>query len=72
MGILPSFNKEPTIDELEEKTETLEAENRKMGQEVSLEEKKLLIAQLKERQTGLTPKNFNFDFQAIKQWLKTH
>jgi hypothetical protein len=70
MGILPSFKKEKTIDEMEEETENLEAENRKLDQEVSIEQKKVMIAQLKEK--GLKPGHFSFNWPAIKQWLKTH
>lgn len=74
-GILPSFKKEKSIDELEEETENLEAENRKVDQEVSLEEKKLIIAKLKQRGLELN----HFSGASIEDkvknaiaWLKTH
>jgi phage gp16-like protein len=70
MGILDSLTKKKkSIDELEEETENLEAENRKADQELSIEEKRVAIAQLKAR--GLKPSHFP-SWSAIIQWLKTH
>lgn len=64
------FQREKSLSEIEEETEQLEAENKRANQELSLAEKKVAIAQLKER--GLTPKHFSFNWAAIKNWLKTH
>ena len=72
MGLFDSIlgKKQKSIDELEEETENLEAENRKTDQEVGLAEKKVMLARLKER--GLSPKHFQFSWTAIRDWLKTH
>ncbi len=67
--------KEKSIEELEEETENLEAENRKVDQELSLEKKKVIIEQLKQR--GLQIKHFSGDslndkFKSAISWLKQH
>jgi hypothetical protein len=68
---LPFFGqKKKSIDELEENTEQLEAENREKDQELTLEQKKLAIAKLKER--GLTPGHFQWNWASIQAWIKTH
>ena len=64
------FRREKSMSELEDETERLEVENKKVGAELSLAEKKKAIADLKER--GLTPKHFAFDWQKIKEWIRTH
>ncbi len=64
------FKQEKSLSELEEETEKKEAENRLAATEVSLAEKKVMIAQLKEK--GLSPKFFNFDWARIKSWLRGH
>ncbi len=69
MSILGFGEKQKTIDELEEETENLEAQNRRADGEMTLLQKKVAIARLKEQ--GLSPKHFP-DWASIKQWLKTH
>lgn len=72
---LPFLKREKSIEELEEETEKLEAENREKDQEVSLEEKRYTIAQLKAR--GLKINQFSGQSldekikRAIK-WIKAH
>jgi hypothetical protein len=70
MSPLPFLKQKRTIDEVEEETEELEAQNREAEQELSLAQKKVAIAKLKER--GLTPSHFSFDWRKIRDWLKTH
>ena len=72
---LPFFKREKTIDEMESETEELEAANREKDQELSLEEKKYAIAQLKAR--GLKVNQFSGQSwdERIKRaavWLKSH
>jgi hypothetical protein len=70
MGLeLPFLKKKKTIDEMEEDTEELEVENREKDQELSLEQKRVAIAELKQR--GLKPSHFP-SWDAIKKFLKTH
>ena len=70
MGILESLKGKKTIDELEEETEGLEAENRKADQELTLAQKREATARLKEK--GLSPSHFNFSWPAIIKWIKSH
>lgn len=63
------FNRPKTISEIEEETEQKEAENKLVDNELSLAQKRVAIAQLKER--GLSPKHFP-DWDSIIKWLKTH
>jgi hypothetical protein len=67
---MPFWKSKPSLVELEEETEHLEAENKKTSVELSVAQKREAIARLKER--GLSPKNFSFDFRRILNWLKTH
>jgi len=62
---------EPSLTELEEKSELLEAKNRVAAQEFSLTEKKVMAAKLK-KEYGLSPSHFAFDFHKILKWLKEH
>jgi hypothetical protein len=62
---------EPSLTELEEKSELLEAKNRVAAQEFSLVEKRAMSAKLK-KEYGLTPKHFGADFSKILKWLKEH
>ena len=57
----------PTLSELEEETEHLEAENKKASVELSITEKKVATERLK--QQGLSPKHFGFDWGRIKKYL---
>jgi hypothetical protein len=68
MGLLKP---EPTLAELEEKEELLEARNRVAAQEFSLVEKRAMAAKLK-KEYGLSPSHFAFDFHRILKWLKEH
>jgi len=61
------FKREKSISELEEETELAEAEDKKVGVELSIAQKRQAIARLKER--GLTPKHFGFDWNAIKKFV---
>lgn len=70
MGILDSFKPKKSIDELEEETERLDAEDREVEKELSIAEKRVAIARLKE--SGLTPGHFNFDWKKILAWIKAH
>lgn len=58
-----------SLQEIEEETEHVEAENRRADMELSLAQKKEAISRLKER--GLSPKHFP-DWRSIMQWLRTH
>ena len=69
MGLTDMFKKQPTIEEMEEETENLEVQNRRADGEMSLLQKKVAIARLKEQ--GLSPKNF-LDWKSIRDWLRTH
>lgn len=64
------FKREPSLSDLEEQKERLDAEDEKLGTELSIAQKRMAIAELKKR--GLTPKHFLFDWGKIVQWLKTH
>lgn len=64
------FQRHKSLSEIEEETEELEAENKKVGEELSIAEKRAAIARLKE--SGLKPKHFGFDWQAIKNFVKKH
>ncbi len=64
------FRREKSLSEVEEDTQRLGAQDERLGTELSIAQKKVAIAKLKE--SGLTPKHFNFDYQKIIQWLKTH
>lgn len=67
---MPFWKSKPSLVELEEETEHLEAENKKTSVELSVAQKREAIARLKER--GLAPKHFGFDFKRIVSWLKEH
>jgi hypothetical protein len=61
-----------TLAELEDETDKLEAEDENLGRELSITQKKVAIAKLKER--GLKPSHFGvpLDWRRIWAWLKTH
>jgi hypothetical protein len=61
MGILDKFKSEPSIEQLQEKNERAEVE-------LSLEQKRAAIRQLKE--SGLKPKDFGFNWQSILSWIR--
>ena len=61
------FKRPKSISELEEETEHKDAENKLADSELSLAQKRELIARLKER--GLQPKHFSFNWTAIKKFL---
>lgn len=75
---LPKFlKKEKTIDEMEEDTEKLEAENREADQSLQLERKKLAIlqAQLKQRELKLSDfggSSLSDNISRARAWLKAH
>ncbi len=52
-----------TLEELQEQDESLTSE-------VSIAEKQAMIKRLK--QEGLSPKHFGFNWQAMKEWIKSH
>ncbi len=64
------FRSQKSLTEMEEATDKLHAEDEYLGSKLSIAQKKVAIAKLKER--GLTPKHFSFDWSKIIQWLKTH
>ena len=68
--IFNPFKQPKSLSEVEQDTEKLSAENENLGTQLSIAQKKVAIAKLK--QAGLTPKHFNFDWSKILQWLKTH
>jgi hypothetical protein len=75
-GIFDMFKpKQKSIDELEEETENLEAANREKDQELSYEQKKLAIAELKAR--GLKVSQFSGNtledkFKSAVRWIRSH
>ena len=75
MNILGFGKKEQTIEEIEEDTENLEAQNRKVDQEVDIERKNLIIKKLKARGLELNKfsgNNINEKLSNAFQWLKSH
>lgn len=64
------LRKSKSLAEIEEETEHKQAENELKGTELSIEQKKTAIAELKKR--GLTPAHFAQNFSRIIQWLRTH
>jgi hypothetical protein len=70
MGILDSLKHKKSIEEVEQETEELEANNRNAEVELSYVQKKAAIARLKE--SGLTPKHFDFSWPRILAWIKSH
>ena len=66
------FKREKTLSELEEDTERLEGQDRHINAQLSIEQKRAAIAQLKQR--GVSPKHFGVptNWKKILQWLKTH
>jgi len=75
MGIFEQFKQKKSLAELEEETEQLEAEDKRVGKELSIVQKRQAIAELKAR--GLQPKHFgdtssSFTWKKIWHWLKTH
>ncbi|KKN79345.1 hypothetical protein LCGC14_0341270 [marine sediment metagenome] len=64
------FKKEKSLNEMEEDTERLESEDKRLDAELSISQKRVAIAKLRER--GLKPKHFNFDFKKIIKFLKSH
>jgi hypothetical protein len=70
--VMNLFKKKDTksLAEIEEEQEKLEAEDEKLGTEVSIAKKRAIIAELKKR--GLEPKHFGFDFSKAIKWLKSH
>lgn len=69
------FRKEKSLSELEEENERLEGEDRNLGTQLSIAQKKMAIAELKKR--GLSPKHFGdtalgSTWKRIISWLKTH
>ena len=61
MGFLTPHHK--TLEELQEEDENLSTE-------VSIAEKRALMRKLNDN--GLSPKHFDFNWESIKQWWKTH
>ncbi len=62
------FKRIPSLSEIEEETERKQAENELVGTELSIAQKRALIAELKKR--GLSAKHFGFDYGKIIKWLK--
>lgn len=75
---MPLFNPlkpKKSLSELEEETEQLESEHRKLDAEYSVAEKRAMIAALKKR--GLSPSNFKdgsggSTWSKVWKWLKEH
>ncbi len=64
------FAHKPSLTELEEDEERLEGEDRNLGTQLSIAQKRAAIKRLKER--GLSPKHFSSDWGRIISWLKSH
>lgn len=69
------FKKQKSLAELEEESERLEGEDKNLGVELSIAQKRVAIVELKKR--GLTPKHFGdtavgATWSRIWSWLKTH
>ncbi len=64
------FKREQSLSEIEEESEIEEAKDKREGFRLSIAEKRAATVALGKR--GLHPKHFSFNFQKIKQWLKTH
>jgi len=69
------FKRSKSLSELEEDEERLEGEDRNLGMQLSIAQKKVAIRELKKR--GLTPKHFGntalgSTWSKIWNWLKEH
>ena len=69
------FSRQKSLDEAQEDKERLDTEDERLGVEVSIAKKKLMIRELKKR--GLTAKHFGdtsvgATWTKIWEWLKTH
>lgn len=64
------FQHRKSLGEEQEERERLEAEDSRLGAELSVAQKRVAIKRLRER--GLTPKHFGGNFKKILQWLRTH
>lgn len=64
------FKHKKTLAELEEDQEALEGEDKVVGTQLSIAQKRVAIAELKKR--GLSAKHFDFSWSRIVEWLRTH
>ena len=67
---LPFFKPKKDLAQLEEENERLEAEDKNVGAELSIAEKRQKMKELKAR--GLTPKAFDWNWARIVAWLRSH
>ena len=68
--MMPVFRRGKTLIELEDETEHLETEDKRLDAEMSIAQKRVAIAQLRKR--GLKPSHFNFEWRRIWSWLKVN
>jgi len=67
---LPFLKRTKDLPELEEENERLEAEDKNVGLQMSIAQKRKTIDGLKAR--GLSMSHFGNSFQRAVQWLKSH